>query len=272
MCAVLHPSLMALVVPLRRLAPQLLAPGQRGAATATLGDSGVDLLLDLAAPPALAGFEALADFARGQDLARLAWRVPGAAPSPVAQNRAPHIVFDGIAVDLPDEIFLQASADADAALTGEVLAALDDAPQMIADLFAGIGTFSLPLVRQARVHAVERDDPALAALAAAVARAGLGHRLTCERRDLDGRPLSPDELARFDAVLFDPPRAGAKAQSGALARSVVRRVVAVSCNPASFARDARTLVDGGYRLGPIQPIDSFIWSAHLELVARFDRA
>ena len=104
-----------------------------------------------------------------------------------------------------------------------------------------------------------------------MARAGLGHRLTCERRDLDTRPLTPDEFSRFDAVVFDPPRAGARAQTAALARSSVPRVVAVSCNPATFARDARTLVDGGYRIGPIQPIDSFLWSAKLELVAPFTR-
>ncbi len=220
MCAVLHPSLMALVAPLRRLAPQLLAPGERGAATATLGDSGVDLLLDLAAPPALAGFEALADFARGQDLARLAWRAPGAAPSPVAQNRAPHIAFGGVAVDLPDEIFLQASADADAALTGEVLAALDDAPQMIADLFAGIGTFSLPLVRQARVHAVERDEPALAAR-----RGGRPRRPRAPpdlRAPRPRRPPSHPGRSSPASMLCcsDPPRAGAGQGAVGRARQV----------------------------------------------------
>ncbi len=250
---------MALVAPLRQLAPHCLAPGERGAATATLSDSGVDLLLDLVAPPSLAVFAALAAFARAQNLARLAWRIPGAAPSPIAQARAPSIAFGGVAIFLPEEVFLQASAEADAALTARGSgAAVGDAPQMIADLYAGIGTFSLPLAARGRVHAVERDEAALGALAAAVARAGLGHRLTCERRDLDTSPLSPAELSRFDAAVFDPPRAGAKAQTAALAKSRVRRVIAVSCNPATFARDARALVDGGYRLGPIQPIDSFL--------------
>src|SRR6185437_9626942 len=121
------------------------------------------------------------------------------------------------------------------------------------------------------VHAIEIAGPAVAALTAAAVRAGLGC-LTAERRDLDARPLSPEELDRFDAIVFDPPRAGARAQSAALARSAVPHVVAVSCNPASFARDARTLVDGGYRLVAVQPIDDFVWSAQLELVARFDKA
>ena len=153
---------MALVAPLRQVAPHGLAPGERGAATATLSDSGVDLLLDLAAPPSLAGFEALAAFAGAQNLARLAWRVAGAAPSPIAQARPPGIAFGVVTVLLPDGVFLQASAEADAALTAEVLAAIGDAPQIIADLYAGIGTFSLPLTALGRVHAVEHDEAALA--------------------------------------------------------------------------------------------------------------
>ena len=128
------------------------------------------------------------------------------------------------------------------------------------------------IAERAAVHAVEGARPAAAALAAAAARAGLGGRLTGERRDIEARPLTADELAGFDAVVFDPPRAGAKAQSAVLAASAVPRVVAVSCNPASFARDARLLVDGGYRLARVQPIDQFVWSPHVELVAWFERA
>lgn len=269
-CAVLHPALMALLPPLRQVAMQLVAPGEHGTATATLTDSGVDVLLDLGAAPALAAHEALAEFARATEIARLSWRVPGAAPSPIAQNHPPRIAFGGVAIDLPDEPFLQASAEADAVLTAEIVASVADAPR-VADLFAGVGTFALPLAARATVHAVERDADAVRALAAAVARAGLGHRIACERRDLEQRPLAGDELARFDAVVFDPPRAGAKAQTQMLATSGVPRVIAVSCNQATFARDARTLVDGGYRLEKIQPIDSFVWSAHLELVALFQR-
>jgi 23S rRNA (uracil1939-C5)-methyltransferase len=128
------------------------------------------------------------------------------------------------------------------------------------------------LAERAVVHAVEGARPAAAALAAAAARAGLDGRVISERRDLETRPLAADELAGFDAVVFDPPRAGAKAQSAALAAARVPRVVAVSCNPASFARDARLLVDGGYRLARVQPIDQFVWSPHVELVACFERS
>ena len=269
-CAVLHPALLALAGALRRLVPRLWPRGSTGAATATLGDTGIDLLLDLAAPPALAALEDLAGFAEAQDLSRLAWRAPGMEePVPAAIRRPPRVVFSGVPVGLPAEAFLQASAAAEAALTAEVLAGIG-AARRVADLYAGLGTLSFALAMRAAVHAVEGSRDAAAALAAAAARAGL-QRVTTECRDLEARPLSAAELAPFEAVVFDPPRAGAKAQSAALARSAVPRLVAVSCNPASFARDARLLVDGGYRLDRVQPIDQFVWSPHVELVAQFIR-
>jgi 23S rRNA (uracil1939-C5)-methyltransferase len=213
----------------------------------------------------------LADFAAAADLARLAWRATTGdeAATPAAVRRPPRVVLSGVPVDLPYDAFLQASVEAEAALTADVLAGVDAAAR-VADLYAGIGTFTFALAERAAVHAVEGARPAAAALAAAASRAGLG-RVTSERRDLETRPLRAEELAGFDAVVFDPPRAGARAQSMALAAARVPRVVAVSCNPASFARDARLLVDGGYRLARVQPIDQFVWSPHVELVACFER-
>lgn len=271
-CAVLHPALFALVPRLRQIAPLLWPPGASGAATAMLCDAGLDVLLDLAAPPDLAMLEMLAEFAAAADVARLAWRAPGnEAATPVAVRRPPRVVLSGVPVDLPFDAFLQASVEAEAALTADVLAGVASSGH-IADLYAGIGTFTFALAARAAVHAVEGARPAAAALAAAAARAGLGGRVTSERRDLEARPLAAAELAGFDAVVFDPPRAGARAQSAALAAARVPRVVAVSCNPASFARDARLLVDGGYRLTRVQPIDQFVWSPHVELVAWFERS
>lgn len=271
-CAVLHPALVALVAPLRDLAPALCPPGSAGAATATAAETGVDLLLDLAVPPGLPELEKLAHFAEAQDLARLAWRGPGETEAvPLALRRPVRVTFAGITVELPAEAFLQASAEADAVLTRAVVEELG-AARRIADLYAGVGTFTFALAQRAAVHAVEDSGPAVAALAAAAVRAGLGGRVTAERRDLDVGPLLPSELARYDAVLLDPPRAGARAQSAALAASAVPCVIAVSCNPATFARDARSLVDGGYRLRRVEPIDQFVWSPHVELVARFERA
>jgi 23S rRNA (uracil1939-C5)-methyltransferase len=270
-CVVLHPSLVALLAPLRRLAPALWRPGTSGAVTVTRADSGIDLLLDLAAAPDLAGLEAMADFAAAQDLARLCWRALGEGIVPVALRRPVRIAFAGIDVDLPEEVFLQPSGESDAVLTERVLTHLG-AAERVADLYAGIGTFTFAIARQgARVHGVDAAAPAVAALRAAAARTGLAGRATAERRDLEARPLLPEELTRFDAVVFDPPRAGARAQCRALARSRVPRVVAVSCNPATFARDARILVDGGYRLAAAEPVDSFVWAAQLEIVARFER-
>jgi 23S rRNA (uracil1939-C5)-methyltransferase len=264
-CAVLVSPLLALLPRLRALGAALLASRESADASATLTDTGIDLLLDLPRAPDLSALERLALLADDADLARLSWRAPGEGEAvPVAVRRPPRIVHGGVAVELPPGGFLQASKEAEAAMQDAVLAAVGEA-RRIADLFAGIGTFALPLAGRASVRAAEGWRPAASALAAAARRAGLA--LEVETRDLEARPLGLGELAGFDAVVLDPPRAGAKAQSAELARSAVPIVVAVSCNPATFARDARTLVDGGYRLESVVPIDQFVWSPHVELVA-----
>ena len=145
----------------------------------------------------------------------------------------------------------------------------DAAP--VADLFCGIGTFSLRLARRAAVTAVEGDPALLEALELAVRQARGLRGVTMLRRDLFTNPLAAAELNRFGGVVFDPPAAGAKAQAEAIARSQVARVVAVSCNPATLGRDARILVDGGYRLTRVLPVDQFLWSAEIEVVATFER-
>ena len=169
-------------------------------------------------------------------------------------------------VEVPPAPFLQATREGEAALVAAVRDACGGAAR-IADLFAGLGTFALPLAVGARVLAVEGALPALDALR----RAG-GGGVQTEHRDLFRRPLTSAELARFDALVCDPPRAGARAQVADIARSGVARVVGVSCNPATFARDAATLVEGGYTLVRLWPIGQFRWSSHVELVAEFVRA
>jgi 23S rRNA (uracil1939-C5)-methyltransferase len=269
-CLVLHTELLALAPALRALAEQILRPGETAALSLTRAATGIDLLLDLPRMPDLAQTETLGAFATAHDLARLSWRHGREAPTPVVQRRPVRMSFAGIAVDLPPDAFLQASADAEALLGNRALAFLGDS-RAVADLFCGVGTFTLPLAGQSRVHAVDGDAAAIAALNAAARRAGLGARVTAEVRDLDRRPLRAEELAPFDAVLFDPPYAGAKAQAMELARAKPPRIVAISCHPSSFARDARLLVDGGYRLLWVVPVDQFVWSAELELVAAFER-
>ena len=268
-CPVLRPELVAVLPGLRTLLTRLLRGGQVAAVLLTDAATGVDLGLELPVEPDLAGLEALAEFAARHDLARLWWRVAGTAPTPAAQRRPVRIRFGAVEADLPAGGFLQATAEGEAALVAAVEQGLGPA-RRIADLFAGIGTFTLALAANHSVHAVEGDAASLGALSAAARRAQLV-QVTSERRDLESRPLLPDELDSYDAVIFDPPRAGAKPQAEQLARSAVPIVIGVSCNPASFARDAAILAGGGYVLERVLPVDQFLWSNHVELVGRFRR-
>lgn len=171
-------------------------------------------------------------------------------------------------VDLPPQSFLQATAFAEQALADAVLDGLHRA-RRVADFFCGIGPFALRIAERAQIMAIDNNSAAVTALDKALkATPGLKY-LGTQTRDLFADPLVPQELARFDAVVFDPPRAGAKGQAAELARSRVPRVMAVSCDPQSFARDARVLVEGGYRLDWVRPFDQFRHSAHVELVAQF---
>ncbi len=267
-CWVLTPALFALVAPLRKLLGAALRDGQGAGVTLTDSDTGVDLLLANVGAQTLAETERLNEFAAFHDIARLS--VEGAdGVETVTEARAPALHFGGVPVILPPAPFLQATREGEAALVAAVMAATGGAKR-IADLFTGLGTFALPLAATgAAVLAVEGAQITAAALAAA-SRAG-GLRLAVEYRDLFRRPLTVTELGRFDAVVFDPPRAGAVAQVTELAASRVPIVVAVSCNPNTFARDAAILVEGGYHLDRLWPVAQFRWSTHVELVASFVR-
>jgi 23S rRNA (uracil1939-C5)-methyltransferase len=185
-------------------------------------------------------------------------------------QRLPPIVQMGRAeLTLPPGSFLQATVAGEetlAALAGERLGKA----KAIADLFCGVGPFALRLAERARVSAYDSDAGAIAALAKAGRTPGL-KPIKAEARDLFRRPLVPQELREFDAVVFDPPRQGAQAQALKLAASKIPLIVAVSCNPATFARDARLLIDGGYKIGTVVPVDQFRHTPHVELVARFTR-
>jgi 23S rRNA (uracil1939-C5)-methyltransferase len=187
----------------------------------------------------------------------------------IVQHAQPTLRVGRARVALPPGAFLQATAAGEEALARLVVGHVSDAVA-VADLFAGVGPFALRLAERARVLAVDSDAAAIAALRQASAVAGF-KPVETQVRDLFRRPLLPAELARFDAVVFDPPRPGAQTQARALAQSKVPVVVAVSCNPATLARDARLLVDGGYRLLAVTPVDQFRYSAHVEIVARFGR-
>jgi 23S rRNA (uracil1939-C5)-methyltransferase len=188
----------------------------------------------------------------------------------VALARSPTLRIGSAVVQLPPAAFLQATAEGEAVLAQLVLAGCAGSKHAV-DLFAGIGPFALRLAGQTRVHAVDNDEPALAALARAAAGTNGLKPVTIERRDLFRRPLTASELKPYDVVVFDPPRQGAEMQSRELASSAASRIVAVSCNPVTFARDGATLVNGGYRLTNVTPVDQFRYAAHVEIVAVFER-
>jgi 23S rRNA (uracil1939-C5)-methyltransferase len=188
----------------------------------------------------------------------------------VAQRAAPTVTMGRAEVVLPPGAFLQATAAGEEALA-RLVATHCDGAKTVADLFAGVGPFALRLAERARVTAADNDAEAIAALARAAAGTQGLKPIETQSRDLFRRPFVPAELKRFDAVVFDPPRQGAEAQARMLAECAVPTVVAVSCNPATFARDARILADGGYRVMRVTPVDQFLYSAHVELVARFSR-
>ncbi|MEP2642611.1 class I SAM-dependent RNA methyltransferase [Roseobacter sp.] len=196
-------------------------------------------------------------------LARLSWD-----DEIIAMENPPTHGFDSIDVAPPPGAFLQATAHGEAALLRAVREITGDAAKVV-DLFAGCGTFALPLARDAEVHAVEGDADMIAALDQGWRRAPGLKTVTAVARDLFRRPLMSDELRHAQAVVLDPPRAGAEAQVAELCQSNVARIAYVSCNPVSFARDAKTLVDAGFTLNWIQVVDQFRWAAHVELVASF---
>jgi len=182
----------------------------------------------------------------------------------------PIVDFGGVNVVPPPGSFTQATKQAEDAMAELVLAHVGKAKR-IADLFAGAGTFSLRLARVGRVHAVESEDKPLAALDHAARNTQGLKPVSVERRDLFRRPLMTSELKVYDAVVFDPPRAGAEFQCKELARSTVKKIVAVSCNPVTLARDLALLVEGGYRITGVTPIDQFLWTSHVEVVATLEK-
>jgi len=296
-CAVLLPALEALLKPLRDLAAEI----GMTEISLTQAHQGIDVILHgLDAPPTLAAREMLAAFAHTHGIQRLSVEslTPGQGGKgagkrkrrqratvleTIAQTSAVRARFAGVWVDFPLGAFLQPTAAGESAIQrlvcdGLALEELATGKRAvrIADLYAGIGGIGFALASDGAVGGAHRqvamfEDNAAMVGAARVAAGQAGLPVTAEKRDLARRPLSVAELKACDAVIFDPPRAGAREQAEALAASGVSRIAAVSCNAASFARDARILTDGDYRMHALTPIDQFLWSSHVELVAIFCR-
>ena len=267
-CWIMLPELFALLAPLRGLLARLIPDRRTAGVELALTDQGVDLLISGIDPNGLMAIEAMTDFAQAHGLARLSIDA-GAGPEARWEPEPVTVTLGGVAVGLPAGSFLQATEDGEAALLAVVRDAVG-AAKTVADLFTGLGTFALPLSQTARVLAAESERATILSLKGAAARAG--RPLVADHRDLFRRPYTAAELSRFDAVVLDPPRAGAREQVAELAKATCARIAYVSCNPSTFARDARTLVDGGWQLEMVKPVGQFRWSTHVELAARFVRA
>jgi 23S rRNA (uracil1939-C5)-methyltransferase len=259
-CHILRPELFELLQPFRALLKGMLVPKRIAEIQLALIDGGADVSIKGVPAGRLAEIEQLTAFASKHDLARLSVD-RGLGPETLYEPQPATITLSGIPVAFPTGSFLQATEDGEAELVVSVAEAIAGAGS-IADLFSGLGTFALAM--QAR-YAAEASRDAAAALKRAAPS------MTVDHRDLYRRPLDGAELKGFDAVILDPPRAGSEEQVAMLAKSTVSRIAYVSCNPATFARDARTLADGGYCLNWVRPVGQFRWSTHVELAASFSR-
>lgn len=259
-CAVAAPEIVSLLPDLERVTAQIASRKSTVRFAITASETGVDM--------AISGAKDLDDTAEAALAALPVARVTNDGEL-IAQHAAPAVQFDGIvALPVPDA-FLQATEHGQQALISAVREVLTGCRQTV-DLFAGCGTFALPMARMAEVHAVEGDSDQIDVLRHAWRHAPL-KKLTTEVRDLFKTPLVVPELSRFDGAAIDPPRAGAEAQVAELAQSDIVRVAMVSCNPVTFARDASTLIAAGFTLNWIDLVDQFRWSPHIELVGSFTR-
>jgi 23S rRNA (uracil1939-C5)-methyltransferase len=271
-CLVLRPEIVALLRPLRQVFGPMLEVGASADFKVTLTKGGIDIGVSADVALDADARAALAQFAESFDLARLSMIDPrNGYLDVIVRRRAAVVDFSGVPVELPPSGFIQASADAEALMVSRALGAIQHA-SAVCDLYAGLGAFTFAAAAAGhKVHAVEGAEDAVSALQAAARLVPAGASVTSEIRDLVRAPLMAAELNRFDAVIFDPPRAGAPAQAREIAHSKTEIAVGVSCHPGSFARDARILADGGFRLASVLPIDQFLWSPHVELIGVFRR-
>jgi 23S rRNA (uracil1939-C5)-methyltransferase len=264
-CVIAHPTLVALLPGLRAALAGLDGLRREGSAVLNLLDTGVDLLLRSDAALSLSDRTKLVAFARQAGLPRLSWALGTGLPETVAQLAPVTLSFGTATVSVPPGAFLQASEPGEAAIRRAVLAGLPDklpARARLVELFAGLGTLSFALAERGRVDAYEGEATAEEALR----RAAGGQRIATYRRDLARQPLQPAELRGAAAVVLDPPFAGAAAQMVPLAASRVPTLIYVSCNPAALSRDLKPLLDAGYRVERVTPVDQFRWSTQLESV------
>jgi 23S rRNA (uracil1939-C5)-methyltransferase len=263
-CPILAPAMGDALNVARAIAAALMGIGKPLDILITATSNGLDVQIRGAGALDFTAEENLLSVTKRGDLARLANH-----RDVLIERRAPQVAMGAALVTPPPGGFLQATEEGERILAELALAAIKG--ERVVDLFSGCGAFALRVAEKRQVHAVEIENAALAALARAARETPTLRPITMESRDLFRRPLTRQELQRFDTILFDPPRAGAAAQAAEIAASGVAAVVAVSCNSATFARDAKSLIDGGYRLDAVTPIDQFRFSPHVEIVGLFTR-
>ncbi len=266
-CEILHPDLFAMIAPTRDFLGSVARKKHDFNIEMTLVDQGVDLTIKNLEPDGLETFERLSKFAQDTKLARLSID-SGYGPETQWEPEPVTATFDNVSVSFPHGGFFQPTADGKDTLISHMCTVVGDA-KLVADLFAGLGTFALSLGSDRKIYAAEASRDAIGALKLAANLSG--RQMFTEHRDLFRRPLSADELNRFQAVILDPPRAGAKDQIAQLAQSDMPKICYISCNPASFARDAKNLCSSGYKLKQIWPVGQFLWSTHVELASHFER-
>lgn len=265
-CPVLEPRIVQALPGLRVLLKLLLAKRSEVRVTVTMTVAGLDIAVGkLEKPLSLQLRSELAKHAADLQIARIS--IDG---DPVYAALTPFLRFGNVDVSVPPGAFIQAVAAAESEMARLVIEGLGKAKK-VADLFAGVGALSFPIAARAKVLAVDSDKQAIAALADGMRKATGVKPIVTVVRDLFREPLSALELNEHDAIVFDPPRAGAEAQCKMLAKSKVKTVVAVSCNPATLARDARILIDGGFTMAAVTPIDQFHYTPHVECVTVFQR-
>lgn len=272
-CLILHPQLQALIAPVNAILADAEFTRYLYALSLTLSDTGIDMLLTFQTEAwqngnALSSIPNMGICAR-LGINRISARGRKGAPRIIETVQPVEMKLDGYAIPLPPDAFLQATLEGQQYLTEKALSACKGASGII-DLFSGIGTYSFAASRLAPTHAAEGDTSMVEAMQSSIGRHGITS-LSCEQRDLFKHPFSRRELALYDAAIINPPRAGAKNQCRELAASGIANIAMISCNPATFARDARILKEAGYRLTSATAIDQFVFSPHIELVAVFHR-
>ena len=268
-CPVSAPPLVRAIATWRKFIADHLPVGAQLQVIVNQLDNGLDVLLKADRPLDLTLREALAALGQAEDLARISWQADGAV-EPVMVARQPILQLGAVQVEPPPGAFLQASARGEAAMR-QAVSDWSGAAKRVVDFYAGIGSLSLHLAPISLVHCVEGDREAVAALDKAGRQPAARRQISAEQRDLARNPVMPDELSSVDCAIFDPPRIGAAELARAMAQSSVPTIIAGSCDPATFARDAAILIEGGYRLVEVRPIDQFLWSPHSELIALFRR-